>query len=271
MGPARARVEPRRESRVFVHGPADRVKRPGERADGAPSSPAAPGHAERLRARSAGCETPPMRVSRLPLRTWVVRTAAGLALLATAGCGGDDGPTAPRTGRLAGHVQDAFRAPISNATVVAWSVAAGVAVPTDSTSVLRHVTQADADGAFDFGEVTAGDWVVAAGFAGELAVAATVTVPAAAVSLTIDPGAIVTGRVQLGSLPNAGGVRVSSALPTPSVLSATDGRWVMPGLPAGRWPLRLSMDGFRDSVISAGPLAPGDTLRLGTVVLQPTP
>lgn len=208
----------------------------------------------------------------MPIRRTVPQAAASLVLLAalwTGGCSKNDGPTAPSTGRLAGRLDDGFRAPVANATVHAWPLAAGVQVPSDSTSVLLRRTESDTNGAFDFGELPAGAWVVTAGFGAVIAAADTVTLPAGSLVLALQPAATVAGHVQLGTLPGAGGVRVLSALPAPSVLSAPDGHWVMDGLPPGRWPVRFTMDGFRDSVVSVGPVVPGDTTQVPSVVLQP--
>lgn len=208
----------------------------------------------------------------IPIRRTASLAAASITLLVAccaAGCSKDDGPTAPRTGRLAGRLDDGFRAPVANATVHAWPLAAGVQVPSDSTSVLLRRTESDTNGAFDFGELPAGSWVVVAGFGAVIAAADTVTLPAASLVLSLQPAATIAGHVQLGALPGAGGVRVLTALPAPSVLSEPDGRWVMDGLPPGRWPVRFTMDGFRDTVVSVGPVAPGDTTDVPTVVLQP--
>lgn len=196
------------------------------------------------------------------------------AVVAAFGCASDDAPNAPLTGPLAGRIEDAFGDPVANATVVAWSLAGSTTpMPTDTSQIAPGFAvlerETDASGRYDFGTITAGAWVVAAAFGGGLAAADTVSVPDLSADLRLDPASALRGRVQLGGVSGAGGVRVNAPLPGAETVSELDGTWLLPGVPAGRWPVRFSMDGFRDTIVTAPRVAAGDTADVADVTLVP--
>ncbi len=184
-----------------------------------------------------------------------------LMLVTLASCAPDRPSTGPRLGRLAGSILDADGLPAHGALISAEYPA--------NPYALGLLMETDANGHFDFGEVTAGDWVLTVNHGIAWAAAETLFAPSTTSGVRLLNAGAIRGHARLlGANLNAN-IIVSTPFPEAAGESDITGAFVIGGIAPGRWRAFFFHTAYRDTSTTFTMPGAGDTTTVPDMLLVP--